>query len=114
MKKMLTALVLTLPVLAVPGQASASFKIEFSGGAGINIYCPGQAGPWYKYWPYEAHFMTPAPTGYPFYPQPMALGVPPYGLSALSPQYGGNVPWGPVPHAPVGYAPPQPASCPSH
>src|SRR6516164_6509402 len=29
-------------------------------------------GPWYQYWPYSAHFATPAPTGYPFWPNPMS------------------------------------------
>jgi hypothetical protein len=36
--------------------------------------CPGaQAGPWYLYWPLEAHFGPPAPTGYPYWPSPMTL-----------------------------------------
>ncbi len=32
-----------------------------------------QLGPWYQYWPMEAHFQTPAPTGYPYWPAPMTL-----------------------------------------
>jgi hypothetical protein len=35
-----------------------------------------QAGPWYSYWPYEAHFISPAPQPFPFYPPPQTL--PPY------------------------------------
>jgi hypothetical protein len=41
-----------------------------SGGGG---YGGGYGGaPWYTYWPLEAHFQVPAPTGYPFWPSPMA------------------------------------------
>jgi len=32
--------------------------------------CPPQAGPWYLYWPYESHFQTPSPVGYPYWPGP--------------------------------------------
>jgi hypothetical protein len=28
-----------------------------------------QLGPWYLYWPLEAHFVRPAPPAYPFWPQ---------------------------------------------
>ncbi len=28
-----------------------------------------QLGPWYNYWPLEAHFQTPAPPAYPYWPQ---------------------------------------------
>jgi hypothetical protein len=44
-----------------------------SGGGGGGGGCctfPGGA-PWYGYWPYPAHFQTPAPTGYPYWPAPM-------------------------------------------
>ena len=30
-------------------------------------------GPWYLYWPQDAHFQTPAPTGYPFWPSAMTV-----------------------------------------
>jgi hypothetical protein len=35
--------------------------------------CRGYAyvGPWYLFWPHEAHFNAPAPTGYPYWPTPM-------------------------------------------
>jgi hypothetical protein len=65
-----------------PGYRCFSF-----GGCGIGIWghnnmyygcgnCCGwpTLGPWYQYWPYEAHFATPAPTGYPFWPGPMSAG----------------------------------------
>jgi hypothetical protein len=40
------------------------------------------AGPWYSYYPYQAHFQTPAPTGYPYWPGPQTSGP--------SPLFGGN------------------------
>ena len=33
-----------------------------------------QASPWYSYWPYNGHFMTPAPFGGPFVPPPTVGG----------------------------------------
>ena len=33
-----------------------------------------QASPWYTYWPYNGHFMTPAPFGGPFVPPPAVGG----------------------------------------
>jgi hypothetical protein len=39
-------------------------------------------GPWYTYYPYQAHFQTPAPTGYPYWPGPQTSGP--------SPLFGGN------------------------
>jgi hypothetical protein len=35
-----------------------------------------QAAPWYLYWPYHAHFMTPAPLGLgaPYYGAPTGMG----------------------------------------
>jgi hypothetical protein len=60
-----------------------------------------QAGPWYLYWPYEAHFQTPAPVPYPYYAPAMTL--PP------------SFPGGPPPHQPVGYAPEAaPGNFPAH
>jgi hypothetical protein len=40
------------------------------GGGGGGASFPG-GGPWYGYWPHPAHFQTPAPTGYPYWPAPM-------------------------------------------
>jgi hypothetical protein len=60
----------------------------YGGGGGMQ-----QLGPWYLYWPLEAHFQTPAPTGYPYWPSPMALppgspGGPPPGLQPVGYQQG--------------------------
>jgi hypothetical protein len=35
-----------------------------------------QAAPWYLYWPYDAHFMTPAPIGGAFYAPPIPGNFP--------------------------------------
>lgn len=55
-----------------------------------------QAAPWYLYWPYDGHFMTPAPVQGGFYGPPTAGNFPvnPYypGPGALPPGYGGPNP----------------------
>jgi hypothetical protein len=33
----------------------------------------GPVGPWYLYWPLEAHFNAPAMPQYPYWPSPMGL-----------------------------------------
>lgn len=35
-----------------------------------------QAAPWYLYWPYDGHFLTPAPIGGAFYPPPVQGNFP--------------------------------------
>jgi hypothetical protein len=92
MKKLLCACALTLPFLALPSDAKA-FCIggyEFDTGARVwcnvkqmNCYMP-QAGPWYLYWPYAAHFQTPAPGVSPFFPAPQTL-PPGFGQGAVPP-----------------------------
>jgi hypothetical protein len=49
-------------------QASGSFSFKSTHGPMMP-----QAGPWYLYWPMEAHFVAPAPTGYPYWPPPQGL-----------------------------------------
>jgi hypothetical protein len=34
------------------------------------------AAPWYLYWPYDAHFLTPAPVGGLYYPPPIPGNFP--------------------------------------
>jgi hypothetical protein len=41
---------------------------------------PVTAGPWYTYYPYTGNSLTPAPTGYPYWPSPQTSG----------PMFGGN------------------------
>jgi hypothetical protein len=62
-----------------------------------------QAAPWYLYWPYNAHFMTPAPLTGAYYAPPTAGGVM---VNPYFPSYSGY-PTGPVgyPTGPVGYPP---------
>ena len=50
-----------------------------------------QAGPWYLYWPYEAHFQTPAPLPFPYYSP----------TQVLPPNFQGGAPM----TQPVGYNP---------
>jgi hypothetical protein len=91
MRKIYIAALLVLP--AVAGTASADCggpcggccnfgfglpAVQFNMAARFRLGCypPGggvQLGPWYNYWPLEAHFITPAPTGYPYWPQPQTL-----------------------------------------
>jgi hypothetical protein len=43
------------------------------GGGGGGGAGGGGLGPWYQYWPYEAHFMTPALPQYPYWGSPQTL-----------------------------------------
>jgi hypothetical protein len=104
MKKFILAGLLVLPLLALPGRAQASgcggcWHKPWSADFGVNFYWhsqppPAQCGPWYLYWPMEAHFQVPAPTGYPYWPSPMSLpGAPPggglnFGAPGQAPGYG--------------------------
>jgi hypothetical protein len=60
-----------------------------------------QAAPWYLYWPYDGHFLTPAPVSGAFYGPPTAGNFPvnPY-FPGPSAGYG----YGPIP----GGTPPRP------
>src|SRR5207302_838685 len=60
------------------------------------------AGPWYLYWPYEAHFANPAPYGFPYWPTPQTLpqaNMAPGGAPGMAP-YGAPYPQ-PTPPPPV-------------
>jgi hypothetical protein len=56
-----------------------------------------QAAPWYLYWPYDAHFLTPAPVTGAFYGPPTAGNFPvnPYFPGPAYPT--GQYPGGPAP-----------------
>jgi hypothetical protein len=86
MKKFFLAAMLVLPLLAAPARADGClfpFHVEGGVNANFRINCGSnygggyQLGPWYHYWPLEAHFVTPAPTGFPYWPPPQALMPPP-------------------------------------
>jgi hypothetical protein len=70
-----------------------------------------QAAPWYLYWPYDGHFLTPAPVHAPFYGPPTAGNFPvnPYFPAPggyYGPYPGGPAPGGVGPGAFVSYPPP--------
>lgn len=57
-----------------------------------------QAAPWYLYWPYNAHFQTPAPLTGPYY-------APPYnGAGLVNPYFPAQPPVYPVAPVPPGAA----------
>jgi hypothetical protein len=58
----------------------------YKGGQVLPVF---QAAPWYLYWPYDAHFQTPAPIFGAYYAPPI----------------GGNFPVQPYFPAPIGVAP---------
>ena len=58
-----------------------------------------QAAPWYNYWPYDAHFLTPAPVTGAFYGPPLPGNFPvnPYFPGPAAPYGYGPMPGGPAP-----------------
>jgi hypothetical protein len=79
--KKLTIAALFVLLLALPSRAHAwgcgtlPYRVDLGANAHfrVNQYAGGLCGPWYLYWPLEAHFQVPAPTGYPYWPNPMGL-----------------------------------------
>ena len=53
---------------------SNHFGFNFSAGGGMT-----QLGPWYQYWPYQAHFQSPPPLG---------ANMPPMSYQTLPPGFG--------------------------
>lgn len=118
MKRYLTFTVLALSWLAPavtvhaeggwPGPIHLPGRVTIGGNLYVNTHTQAaQAGPWYLYWPLEAHFNVPAPTGYPYWPSPMALP----GMGGAA-GMGGPAPVGPaltptpIPAAPTPAEPP--------
>ena len=114
MKKLLWASALVVSCLAVPPRAHAFFfccrQFPYRVEAGANCYLrvnslgPGpQCGPWYLYWPLEAHFQPPAPAAFPYWPPPP---------QSLPPTFRPPAPVGScypgAPGAPVARTPPPP------
>jgi hypothetical protein len=51
----------------------------------------GPLGPWYNYWPLEAHFQTPAMPEYPYWPAMGTAGeAAAYGHGGYTPPYWGH------------------------
>jgi hypothetical protein len=122
MKRIVLACLLTLPLLALPGRALAwgwcAPPLEVDAGVNwrLNVHVIdwstiAQSGPWYLYFPYEAHFQTAAPvSAYPNWPGPMMLEPNPAAFRGTRPVAPAPVAPGPrVPPLlePVPGAPPQ-------
>jgi hypothetical protein len=95
MKRLVLAALAALPLFVASARADGCgggccfqpFRVTVGVNFSITPEYPGavgQCGPWYQYWPLEANFQTPAPTGYPYWPAPMAL-PPNAGLGAPAP-----------------------------
>ena len=75
MKRLLTLAALVLALHT--GTAIAQF-IKISGAPGSGKGSgnqPPPLGPWYNYWPLEAHFQVPAMPEYPYYSAPQTLPI---------------------------------------
>jgi hypothetical protein len=98
-------LALASPAFAWGVNCGADPHVGFTTGAGSGGGCG--AGPWYTYFPYEAHFALPAPVCFPFWPAPATAGAPSYfPMHHPAPlQLPGAQPLGPQPsgYQPVGY-----------
>jgi hypothetical protein len=97
MRRLLALAIIILALTA--GRASADWfqpgYVQLNGGLSFsfghaNGVKPYQLGPWYQYWPYEAHFQQPAIPQYPYW---TAQGLP-GGLPYIAPGKPGH---GPVP-----------------
>jgi hypothetical protein len=103
MKTFVRACLLALPLLAASTASRAQawgLPVQFD--AGINAHCNSYwgganmgptAGPWYSYFPYQAHFQTPAPIGgWPYWPTSAAAARPaPPSLPTTGSMYRGPV-----------------------
>lgn len=113
MKRSLGFALVALPLVAASlranGQLVPPYRLEFGGNIHFNLLPlqpnASQLGPWYLYWPMEAHFVVPAPTGYPYWPGPQTL---PPGLSLGSPGQQPAPAPGPMPAPGMFSAPTQP------
>jgi hypothetical protein len=93
MKNLLRASLLGLPLVLVPSQAYGWGKGGYAHQVGAGYKCViglgsmPQAGPWYLYWPYEAHFNASAPG--------FGTGCAPCGMSWgwMGGNYGGAMGW---------------------
>lgn len=113
MKKLFGIALLALPLTIGSVRASgwplniqAQCNISFKSTHGPMM---PQAGPWYLYWPLEAHFVAPAPTGYPYWPQPQGLPNISIGGPACPPGYPAPVVAAPYMAAPPAMTTPVPA-----
>jgi hypothetical protein len=125
MKKLLWLGFVTASLLLVPASAGAWCicgpdipPIHVDAGCKWHFHvwcggCPSQLEPWYLYYPYEAHFQSAAPVGFPNWPSPVVAGAPvpsaaPTGPAAPTPP-GSPAP----PAAPMAPVPPMGPAMPS-
>jgi hypothetical protein len=90
MKRIFGVAMLALPLAvgSVHAEGCWPFNIKCSGSFAFQSSrgpASPQAGPWYLYWPLEAHFVAPAPTGYPYWPSPQVLPPTSFGGPAVPP-----------------------------
>lgn len=108
MKKLMSAAVAVLAFSAAEASA-AGCSSPFCQGPGLQggLFkkqpLPAfQAAPWYLYWPYNAHFMTPSPLQGPYYaPPPGGQLANPYFPAQYPVPAVGVVPGAAVPAAPT-------------
>jgi opacity protein-like surface antigen len=95
MKKFLFAVAAAVAILAFAGSAQAQAPNPFGSQGQQPIFkslfhkqpLPAfQAAPWYLYWPYNAHFQTPAPMMSAPYYAPPGVGNAGYQLNPYFPQ----------------------------
>jgi hypothetical protein len=124
MKRFLWAGALALPLLFLPSEAKAIVIGGCEVDTGAKVWCNVRqfnltaptAGPWYLYWPYQAHFQVPVPGVNPFFAAPMTMppgfGQPPP-MMAPAPGYRPPMPqvgqgyYQPAPPVAQGYQAPQ-------
>jgi hypothetical protein len=110
MQRIWWSAVLAVPLMASSAQAQQYFNnhtlppAHLDGGITLNfnLFAGGgqtQLGPWYLYWPYNAHFVMPPPLG-PSMPGPV--------FQTLPPSMMGQPPMG----APPSWTPPAPTPIP--
>lgn len=82
------------------GERLSAFFQNFNSKPKLPVF---QAAPWYNYWPYDGHFLTPAPISGQFYGPPMTGNFPvnPYFPGAGYAGFGGPVQGGPPPGWPA-------------
>jgi hypothetical protein len=119
MKKLLGLALVALPLVTLPARANlcTPYKVQVGGNVNLSVQPVypnwSQLGPWYLYWPMEAHFVAPAPTGYPYWPSPQGLpGMSLGGPAAPPPPPPGMVPPPGALPAPVPAPAPAPAPVP--
>jgi hypothetical protein len=118
MKKLVGLAILALPLMASRVGAwgcGIPYKVNVGGDVHFNLgpCYPNwaQLGPWYLYWPMEAHFVAPAPTGYPYWPSPQ--GLPGMAIGGPAQPPGVGPPAAPALPAPAPVPAPAPAPAPA-